>query len=247
MTVRPPPPPPSPRSVPPPPPPPRPRVRDVGELLSEPELAFVGAMRDAGLAPDLAGDELLRVAALIRPADAADSVSRRIDLLEAYYAAAGEPSISRARRSVDRFFMQREGDAVTAKQLVARIAELAPELGTIVLERVGGTSDGPLVLRAGEHLAALLDDYEESLETGDIDLRELEEARQRATMVTLRGLMQATNTLLDRHEVRERFVAVLSDEAREVYVAAPLTEAIDLARAGHLEDDVESVVELGCW
>lgn len=222
-------------------------MRELGELLDEAELAFVSALRDAGLAPDLAGDELRRVASLIRPADQESTVSRRIDLLEAYYAAAGEPSISRARRSVDRFFMQREGDAVTAKQLVARIAELAPELGPIALERVGGTKDGPLVLRAGEHLAALLDDYEESLETGDIDLRELEEARNRATMVTLRGLMQATNTLLERNNVRERFVAVLSDEAREVYVATPLTEAIDLARAGHLEDDVESVVELGCW
>lgn len=223
------------------------RARDVSELLSESERAFVGALRDAGLAPDLAGEELLRVAALIRPVDEETPVSRHIDLLEAYYAAAGEPSISRARRSVDRFFMQREGDAVTAKQLVARIAELAPELGPIALERVGGTKDGPLVLRAGDHLAALLDDYEESLETGDIDLRELEEARNRATMVTLRGLMQATNTLLERHNVRERFVAVFSDEAREVYVATPLTEAIDLARGGHLEDDVESVVELGCW
>jgi hypothetical protein len=66
-------------------------------------------------------------------------------------------------------------------------------------------------------------------------------------MVTLRSLIQATNMLLERKGVRERFVALRSDEAREVYVATPLTEAIDLARAGHLEDGVEEVVELGCW
>lgn len=174
-------------------------------------------------------------------------MSRRIDLLEAYYAAGGEPGISRARRSVDRFLLQRETDPVTASQLLARITDLTPELGPVALERVGGGSDGPLVLRAGEHLAALLDDYEESLETGEVDLRELEEARQRGTMVTLRSLIQATNTLLEKHNVRERFVALRSDEAREVYIATPLTEAIDLARAGHLEDDVEGVVELGCW
>lgn len=194
--------------------------------------------------PDLTGEELRRSAALMRPGREATPESRRIDLLEAYYAAGGDQGVSRARRSVDRFLLSRETDAVSASQLLTRIIDLTPELGSVALERVGGGKDGPLVLRAGDHLAALLDDYEESLETGEVDLRDLE---TRGTMVTLRGLIHATNTLLERFNVRERFVALRSDEAREVYVATPLTEAIDLARGGHLEDDVETVVELGCW
>lgn len=246
MSVRPPPPPVQAKSAPPPPPPARAR-RPIEDLLDAEELAFVGAVRDAGLAPDLAGEELRRAASLMRESSVElDPLSRRVDLLEAYYAAGGDVAVSRTRRSVDRFLMQRETDPVTAGQLVTRIAELTPELGHVTLERVGG-SDGPLVLRAGEHLAALLDDYEESLETGEIDVRELEEQRKAGTMVTLRGLIRAVNTLLERHGVRERFVALRSDPAREVYVATPLTEAIELARAGHLEDDAEEVVELGCW
>lgn len=248
MTVRPPPPPPAKAQSVPPPPRPRPSARPLEELLGADELAFVSALRDAGLAPDLAGEELRRAAVSMRETVSdLDPMSRRIDLLEAYYAAGGDPSVSRTRRSVDRFLMQRETDPVTAAQLVSRILELTPELGHVSLERVGGGADGPLVLRAGEHFAALLDDYEESLETGEIDLRELERHESRTTMVTLRGLVHATNMLLERHGVRERFVALRSDPAREIYVATPLTEAIELARGGHLEDDAEEVVELGCW
>jgi hypothetical protein len=237
-----------PRSVPPPPPPhTRARPRDASDLLAAEDIAFINALREGGLVPDLTGEELRRSAALVRPGLDLMPESRRIDLLEAHYAAGGDQRVSRARRSVDRFLLSRESDAVSASQLLSRIIDLTPELGAVSLERVGGGKDGPLVLRAGDHLAALLDDYEESLETGEIDLRDLEEAKARGTMVTLRGLIHATNTLLERFNVRERFVALRSDEAREVYVATPLTEAIDLARAGHLEDDVESVVELGCW
>jgi ClpP class serine protease len=103
------------------------------------------------------------------------------------------------------------------------------------------------VLRAGEHFAALLDDYEENLETGEIDLRDIEAARQ-GQAVTLRGLVRALNALLERFGVRERMVPLRSDADREVYVALPLTEALELARLGHLEEDsAEDVMELGCW
>jgi hypothetical protein len=35
---------------------------------------------------------------------------------------------------------------------------------------------------------------------------------------------------------------------REVYIAVPLTEAIELARGGHLEEEnAEDVMELGGW
>jgi hypothetical protein len=223
-------------------------VRPSPALTSD-EAAFLEALRQAGLVAELVGEELARAVQAAR--DAAldlDPLSRRIDLLEAHYAAGGDAEVSRRRRARDRFLLQRGTEPVTAGQLLDRLAALAPELPPVALERVGGTADGPLVLRAGEHLAALLDDYEENLETGDIDLRELEGAQRPAgTMVTLRGLVRATNALLERHGVRQRLVALRSDAAREVYLATSLTEAIELARAGHLEDDTEEVVELGGW
>ena len=224
---------------------PIPRLAPKEADLPAEDRAFVEALRGAGLVPDLAGAELARSAGLVR-ADA-DDVTRHIDLLEAHYAAGGDAKVSLARRQVDRFFLQRSDQAVTASQLVARLAALAPEVGKIELERIGGSPDGPLVLRAGEHMAALLDEHEEALETGEVDLRELEKAGG-PTMVTLRGLVHAVNLLLDRHGVRERLVPLHCDDDREVYLATPLTEAIELVRAGYLgEESAEDVMELCGW
>jgi hypothetical protein len=207
----------------------------------------VKVLRDAGLARELEGDELLRVATALSEGE---GIARRIDILEAYYAAAGDGGLGKKRRTGDRFFCQRDDEPVTAIGLVEKLAELAPEVGPLVLERIGGGDDGPLILRAGVHIVALLDDYEESLESEDIDLREIDSDARHApsTMITVRGLVRALNVLLDRCGVRERFVAVRSDAHREVYVATSVTDAIALARGGWLEDeDVEEVMELGGW
>jgi hypothetical protein len=206
--------------------------------------SYADALRAVGLAPDLHGEELSRVAKLAR---SQPGIERQMDLLEAYYEAAGDEALSNTRRSVDRFLCQRADASLGTTALLDHLGALAPELGEIALERIGGGEEGPLVLRAGEHFAALLDDYEENLETGDIDLRDIEAARE-GQAVTLRGLVRALNALLDRFGVRERMVPLRSDAEREVYVALPLTEALELARAGHLEEDsAEDVMELGCW
>ncbi len=217
--------------------------------LGEDDLAFITALRDAGLVPDLTGAELARVGRLVT---GEPGLTRRIDVLEAYYEADGDPAISRSRRLVDRFFCQREGEPITTTTLLRSLTDLAPELGEIALERIGGGADGPLVLRAGENFAALLDDYEEHLDTGEVDVRDMEEVeRERAAgimMVTVRGLVRAVNVLLDRNGVRERLVPLRSDAPREIYVAVPLTEAIELARLGHLEEESpEDVMELCSW
>src|SRR5690606_14851192 len=93
------------------------------------------------------------------------------------------------------------------------------------------------------------DDYEEALDTDEIDLRELEDRRRRGQMVTVRGLVRSLNGLLDRHGVRERLVALRSGDAREIYVAMSETDAVALARGGGgEEEDGEGVMELGgCW
>jgi len=212
--------------------------------LTAEDQAFADAFRGVGLAPDLVGEELLRVA---RVARSEPGIERTMDLVEAYYEAAGDDALSQARRSVDRYLCQHAGDAVGTTALLNHLGALAPELGEIALERIGGGEEGPLVLRAGEHFAALLDDYEENLETGEIDLRDIEAARQ-GQAVTLRGLVRALNALLERFGVRERMVPLRSDADREIYIALPLTEALELARAGHLEEEsAEDVMELGCW
>ncbi len=206
--------------------------------------AYADALRGVGLAPDLVGEELVRVARKARPEPV---IERTIDMIEAYYEANGDHALSQTRRSVDRYLCQRADEAVGTTALLNHLGALAPELGEIALERIGGGEEGPLVLRAGEHFAALLDDYEENLETGEIDLRDIEVARQ-GQAVTLRGLVRALNALLERFGVRERMVPLRSDADREVYVALPLTEALELARLGHLEEDsAEDVMELGCW
>lgn len=228
----------------------RPAATPVPALgLQADDVSFIAALREAGLVPELVGPELGRVARLI---EGKSGLTRRIDLLEAHYAANGDPGVAKTRRLVDRFFCQHAGDAITTTTLLTSLAELAPELGEIALERIGGGDEGPLVLRAGENFAALLDDYEEHLDTGEVDLRDADEiARERAAgsmMVTVRGLVRAVNVLLDRNGVRERLVPLRSDEPREIYVAVPLTEAIELARLGHLEDESpEDVMELCSW
>jgi hypothetical protein len=216
------------------------------QLLDPVDREFLSILRASGLLGELEGDELLRVASSV--SESRSGVARRIDLLESYYAAGGDAARARTRRERDRFFLQRTDEPVTASQIVARLSELTPELGPIAIERIGAGDDALLVLRAGDHFAALLTDYEESLDTDEIDLRDIEERRSGQTMVTLRGLVHAVNVLLDRKGVRERLIALRSDEAREVYVATSIVEAIELARRGWLEDEhAEDVMELGSW
>jgi hypothetical protein len=217
--------------------------RLAAQLLDEGDRAFVDALREAGLLAELDPDELLRVATVVSEPDAE---RRRVTMLELYYEAAGNAESAARRRRADRFFLQRLGEPATAAGLVSRLAELAPELPSVRLERIGG-GDGPLVLRAGDHMAAVLDEYEEETDTDEFDLAEAE-ARRRAPMVTVRGLVRAINVLLDRFGVRERLVNLRGDGEREVYAAVGVTEAVLLGNGGHLEDESpEEVMNLGAW
>lgn len=211
------------------------------------DLAFIDALRNVGLLPELTGEELRRSLRVARGSGKREgSTAFRMDLLEAHYAAAGDERTAHDRRQVDRYFVHREAEPVTASALLDRLSALAPEIGAIALERIGAGADSTLVLRAGDDFVALLDDYEESMETGDIDVRDLDNGP--AAMVTVRGLVRGVNVLLGRRDVRERLLPLRSDVMREVYVAVPLTEAIDLARAGWLEEEsAEDVMDLGCW
>lgn len=219
--------------------------RLTAQLLDESDREFVSALRAAGLVAELDDEELLRIAS--EAGESEDEDAHRVTLLELYYDGAGARDDAERRRRADRFFVQRVGEPATAAGLVTRLTALAPELGDVVLERIGG-GDGPLVLRSGDHVAAVLDDYEEETDTGDFDLAVAEARKRGVMMVTVRGLVRAINVLLDRREIRTRLVALRGDDDREVYVGLGITEALSLARAGHLDDeDPEQVMDLGAW
>ncbi|MBX3270428.1 MAG: hypothetical protein KF729_09220 [Sandaracinaceae bacterium] len=222
--------------------PPVSKQRLAAQLLDAADVAFLEALRKAGLLAELDDDELLRLASEV---DAAGAESRKVELLELYYEI-GDAERREARRGADRFFMQRVGQPATASGLVGRLSVLTPELGGIALERIGGP-DGPLVLRAGDHFCAVLDENEEEMDTDQVDLSEIE-GKADVPMVTVRGLVRSTNVLLDRHGIRERLISLRGDEDRELYVRLGVTEALALCRDGYLEDEEpEDVMELGAW
>lgn len=224
---------------------------DADAPLHEKDAAFVAALRNVGLLSDLTGEELRRTIRVARTKGRREgSTLFRMELLEAHFGAGGDATIARARRQADRYFVHHESEPVTASTLLDRLADLAPEVGRIALERIGSGADSTLVLRAGDDFVALLDEFEETMDTGEIDVRDLEgrSSGQPATMVTVRGLVRGVNVLLGRRDVRERLVPLRSDVMREVYVGLPLTEAIELARGGFLEEEsAEDVMELGGW
>lgn len=220
------------------------------EPIHEKDAAFLAALRDVGLLPDFAGDELTRSLAGARARGRKDgSTAFRMDLLEFYYDASGDERLARTRRQVDRFFVHRETEQATASALLERLSGLAPEVGPIALERIGAGEDSTLVLRAGDDFVALEDD-EDASASGEMNAAAMD-GRVSAipsSMVTVRGLIRGVNLLLGRRDVRERLVPLRSDVMREIYIAVPLTEAIELARGGHLEEEnAEDVMELGGW
>ena len=226
--------------------PPEEKIAEPGVVAKPPptpddtDRAFMISLRDAGLLRDLT-DPLL---AVIQEStnSMADSEARRMDLLSLYYRANGERSISKRRILQDRFFYYVSGEPVNAHGLVKRLAAVAPEVGAVSLERIG-TDDGPLVLRAGEHLSAVTDDDEDDqLDTGEVDLATLE------ATISVSGLVRAMNVLLERCEVRERLVPLPSDGRREAYVAMGVVEAMLLCRTGHLdEESPETLMDFCAW
>jgi hypothetical protein len=209
------------------------------------EDAALDALRRAGLLAELDAAERKRLHAVSSGPRDDDEEARIVDLLLAYYGAAGDAEASARRVAADRFFALDGREAPPASVLVARLARLAPEVGEVKLGRIGEGAHGQLVLRSGDSFAPVIDDYEETLETGEIDLREMEE---RPT-VTVRGIVHALNVLLSRMGVATRLVPLRGDVHREVYVGVrSLVAAMDLMESGLLEDDdPDDLMELCAW
>ena len=209
------------------------------------DVLFVNHLSAADLLGGLGQRELRRLGEHLE----GRGVERRTSLLEHYYEADGDPTAAAARRADDRFFSASRAEDVTAQDLVARLAAVNPEIEDVTLERIGPV-DGPLVLRSGEHVAAIDDDEEDEEEDDDAtevgaSTRAAEDGRP---TIRVRSLVQAANRLLQRADVRDRMVALSSEADREVYVGLSLQSALALVREDLLDDeDPEAVMEFAGW
>lgn len=195
---------------------------------------YVELLRHAGLVEELSAPLMMVLSEVLKQGPQ-DLEASRIDLLIRYYDAAGDADASARRVASDRFLLHKNDDLVDAHGVVERLNRLIPEVETIHLERIGGGEEGPLVLRCGEHLSAVTDDYEEELREGDIDLRSLELVET----VSVRGLVGAVNGLLARTDFDRRFLMLVADGQREVYVAVPSAGALSLLHEHVLDHDSE--------
>lgn len=190
---------------------------------------FARALQTAGLAADLTGAELSKI---VQGVTEPRIDLRRMDILERYYAARGDSNEGARRAKADRFFVHNVRDAVTAHQVVARLAMLNPEISPVYLQRIG-TDDGPLVLRAGDHFSAVADDDDESAD---------------ADTVAIRAIIRAFNALLDRSGVSVRLIPLLPNDARELYLGVNKDGGLALLQAGYLELlTEESLGEFAHW
>lgn len=186
------------------------------------------ALRQAGLCADLT-EGLLMV--LQERVGTKDEDSRRLDLLEHYYDAGGDPSMSDKRWSDDRMVLFRSENGASARTIVSALAHSHPDTGETHLERLGGDG-GPLVIRCGEHISAVDD----------------EEVSVGGSSVSVRALVAAFNVVLDRHADPRRLVPLRGDGKREMYVALDLDHAVTLCLAGHLEEMTTSeLMSLANW
>jgi hypothetical protein len=198
--------------------------------LTPDDCSFVATLRSAGLAAELEGAELARVAKHIT---GDTRQARRLDLLSAYYAAAGDALVSRRRQATDRWFTYAASESTSVSLLLGRLLSVWPELPGARIERVGGSS-GTLVVRAGDHVCALEDELEDDAGS---------------STVTVSGLVRALNVLLDRQGVRARLIGLFGDGKREVYLGVgSLAVALPLAHADYLTAlDAEGLMECTGW
>ncbi len=202
------------------------------------DLRFINELSANGLLSELDGDELRRI---LGASQAVSEAGRHLDILDAYYDGDGDDAVAERRCHEDRYFSLVDTQRIGANGICQRLAALCPLLDDCCVERIG-SDDGPLVIRSGDHVVAIIDDYEESLDTDEIDLRGLDDT----PTVTVQAIVQAINTILDRIGDERRFVPLRGDVHREAYVGIPIDAAIDLCRAGFLELDTKVEVRAHC-
>ena len=172
-----------------------------------------------------------------------DSATQRVAIMRRYYNGPVDEAVCRAREEDDRYVLFETGKGTTGIDLIALVESRVPEVAPLSLERIG-VADGPLVVRSGgDILSAVLED-EIDLDSGQVDLSELDSI----PTVAVRAVMRAVNIVLDRRGVEERFVLLAADDSCECYVMVAQESALRLCSEGHMEDhDDQAVRDLGAW
>lgn len=197
-------------------------------LPEEADALHFEALRAAGLCNELT-EGLLMV--LQERVGSKDQDTRRLDLLEHYYDAGGDPVASDRRWVADRMVLFRADNGATARQVARAIAQSHPLLERMVLERLGDAT-GPLVVRVADDFCAVDDDGVEDDQP----------------TVSVRALVAACNSLLERLGESRRWVPLRGDAAREMYVALDAEAAIPLCLAGHLEEmSTNDLMAIASW
>jgi hypothetical protein len=190
---------------------------------------FVRLLHAAGLACEL---DLKQLGVITLGIEQSRIDSRRMDILERYYAGQDDPSVSVRRCRSDRFFIHNDDVSTTAHALVTTLGQLNPEIGKVSLQRIGG-DEGPIVLRSGEHFSAVADEDDDEADAGT---------------VAVRALVRALNALLAKAEVDERLVPLVPDDARELYVGVTEQGAMTLLQGGCTElTAVAALREFAGW
>lgn len=205
---------------------------------AESDGTFVTAMQGAGLLTDLDDSEFVRIIEDLP--DTLTGPARRMELLCLYFQGGDDANAGWKRTQTDRFFIHRETDAVSAQSILRRVSALAPEIGQVSLERIGEARYGQLVLRTGEHVVPVVDDDEVDEDDATVPIT--------MPTVTVRGIVQATNVLLQRAGVRVRMIPLASNDFAEAYIAMTVRAVMELAKGGFLDDnDPEELMEFAGW
>ncbi|MDW8247544.1 MAG: hypothetical protein RMJ84_13325, partial [Sandaracinaceae bacterium] len=187
----------------------------------------------AGLLSGLSDSELFRLVNVASSRAVPGTLAFRTALLEAYYLHPANKELSSIRQQMDRCLIYREGDRVSAQDLVEQMNHIfSNELGRVQLGLLGDESPPPIVLKSGKDFIRVIE----------------MEAQGDPSTLSLRSLVRAFNSLLSLRETRKRFLPLQCAEWCEIYYGLSLTEATELARDGWLEEkDLESVIDFGGW
>lgn len=223
-----------------------------GVTFSSEEHAFLITLKKGHRLSGCDQEEINRMSALMDDMEGTldrnepTAIRRRLEILELYFSP-DSPTLRDQRRREDRYISRAVGDKDNLLHMLSELSFLYPELAPVTYERVGGV----LLIKAKEHVSAVLDDFEELSDSSEIDMLAIEHKLKHegtVSRVTFRGVVRAINVLLDRVGVRERLLPLRSDHKRESYIALGVAEAIEIAREDWLgEQEAEAILNLGGW
>ena len=174
-----------------------------------------------------------------------ECVSRRpepfavTEVITRYFHEDGHTSSGLERKREARYVAYEEDEVITAQKLMARIGLAARELDRLTL--VDDALNRSLVLSSGE-IRTPIDAKELYLDLFNVD----GETHSRR-IVTVSGLVGATNRVLFQRELQYRIVPIVAPESLEAYVGVSAQGAGILDAAGMLETTGSELSHFTYW